>query len=98
MVYPGPGTMIAPTISYELMRQGLNDLAYLHTLETMTEQAPAGAQRRRALGILERIDAAIDDDYFSYRGPDAIRWSSRRFDELRNDIIDMIVELQPQME
>jgi hypothetical protein len=98
MVYPGPGTMIAPTISYELMRQGLNDLAYLHTLETMTEQAPAGAQRRRALGILDRIDAAIDDDYFSYRGPDAVRWSSRRFDELRNDVIDMIVELEPQME
>jgi hypothetical protein len=93
MVYPGTST-VHPAIRYELMRQGLDDLAYLHTLELLAAKAPVGSSRTRAKRLIDRIDALIDDDYMRYRESPATLWPAHRYGELRDDIIDMVLELR----
>jgi hypothetical protein len=37
--YPGPDGMAIPSLNYERMCIGLDDLAYLHTLEQLLEDS-----------------------------------------------------------
>lgn len=95
-VYPGPDDRILSTIPYERMRQGLDDLAYLHTLENMIENASSSQTRYEAEALIERLDQMIDDDFSKYRGPtgNENRWTGARYDTLRNEISTMILKLK----
>lgn len=93
LAYPGPGATVLPTLPYERMRLGLDDLAYLYTLEEIAKAAPPGSARDRAEALIERMDRLIDDDYTSYQGPEADRWSDERYLGVRDEIIDAILQL-----
>lgn len=95
-VYPGPDDSILSTIPYERMRQGLDDLAYLHTLKYMTENAPSSQVRYESEALIERIDMMIDDDFSKYKSPvvDEYRWTDARYDTLRHAISGMILKLK----
>jgi hypothetical protein len=93
LAYPGPRGTTLPTLPYERMRLGLDDLAYLHTLEEAARAAPPGLARDRAEALIERIDRMIDDDYTTRHGPEADRWSDERYRRLRDDVIEAIRQL-----
>jgi len=97
-VYPGPDDTILSTIPYERMRQGLDDLAYLHTLEYMTENAPPGLLKDEAEKLINRIDRMIDDDFSKYTEgkTDEFRWNEARYNKLRNEISKMLIKLKNQ--
>jgi hypothetical protein len=95
-IYPGPDDAIQSTIPYERMRQGLDDLAYLHTLEYMTENAPPGVIRDEAEKMINRIDQMVNDDFSKYmeRKKDEFRWNEVRYNKLRHEISEMIMKLK----
>jgi hypothetical protein len=95
-VYPGPDYTILSTIPFERMRQGLDDFAYLHTLEYMTENAPSSTIRDEAEALIKRIDAMIDDDFSKYSTPGSgvYRWDDALYNSLRHEISDMIIKLK----
>jgi hypothetical protein len=95
LAYPGPEDTTLPTLPYERMRQGLDDLAYLHTLERTTRAAPPGPPRDRAEALLERIDRMIDDDYAAYQDPKDDPWPDERYRRLRDEVVDAILPLLP---
>jgi hypothetical protein len=100
-VYPGPDGTAIPSLDYERMRIGLDDLAYLHTLEQAMEDARADPARASAITAAEvfirELDGMIEDDMNKYRDRatrDSHRWPVGRYDELRSEIIDLILGLQ----
>lgn len=95
-IYPGTDDTILSTIPYERMRQGLDDLAYLHTLQYMTENAASNQLRRQAEALIARIDQMVDDDFSKYRSStvDEYRWNEVRYDTLRHEISNMILKLK----
>lgn len=99
--YPGPDGSTVPSIGYELMRIGLDDLAYLHTLElalVASRELPEKQQAvERAEAFIAGLDAMIEDDLNLYREPNTRQrhaWPVERFDALRNEAIDLILQLQ----
>jgi hypothetical protein len=94
-VYPGPDDTILSTIPYERMRQGLDDLAYVHTLEELIKNAPSSPMKREAEALVARIDLMIDNDFSKYQRPaaDEYRWTNARYDSLRHEISDMIMKV-----
>ncbi len=93
MVVPGTSA-VHPSIHYERMREGLDDLAYLHTLERLAAEAPTGSARTRAERLIDRIDTLVDDDYTRYIASPATLWPAQRYDELRSEVVDTILELR----
>lgn len=95
-IYPGPDNTILTTIPYERMRQGLDDLAYLYTLEYLTKKTSSSQIRNEAEALLERIDQMISDDYSKYRDAKQIgnRWNNDRYYELRSEISRIIIRLK----
>jgi len=100
-VYPGPDGTAIPSLDYERMRIGLDDLAYLHTLEQAMEDARADPARVSAVtaaeALLHALDGMIEDDMNKYRDRatrGSYRWPMARYDELRSEIIDQILGLQ----
>jgi hypothetical protein len=98
--YPGPGGTVIPSPAYESMRMGLDDLAYLYTLEQKLDAARGKTGNlsvvARADAFLRRLDGMIEDDMNLYLDPhtaQAFRWPVERYDEIRSDIIDLIIEL-----
>ena len=99
-VYPGPNGTAIPSLGYEQMRIGLDDLAYLHTLEQAMEDSRADPARAAAVAAAEafihKLDGMIADDMNKYRDRatrDSYRWPVARYDELRGKIIDLILGL-----
>ena len=99
-VYPGPDGAAIPSLDYEWMRIGLDDLAYLNTLEQAIEDSradPAKALAVTAAGaFIHKLDGMIEDDMSKYRDGatrDSYRWPVVRYDELRDEIIDQILGL-----
>jgi len=100
VVYPGPGGTTVPSIAYELMRVGLDDLAYLYTLEQALNTARAVPDKQaavdRADAFIARLDAMIEDNMDKYREPDSretYAWPVERFDALRSETVDLILQL-----
>ncbi len=100
LVYPGPNGSAIPTLRYEWMRMGLDDLAYLHTLEKALEEARKNPARKAAVAkadaFIQKLDGMIEDDMNKYRGKDKAKyvWPVERYDEVRNQVIDLILELR----
>lgn len=104
-VYPGPGGTAVPSIGYELMRLGLDDLAYLHTLELALESArdvpDKQAAVERAAAFIASLDGLIEDDMNRYRDAatrEQYAWPVARFDALRNEAIELLLQLQGERE
>jgi hypothetical protein len=101
VAYPGPGGGVIPSLEYEWMRIGLDDLAYLHTLEERIEAGRRLPGRRAAAAaaeaFLQKLEAEISDDlgaYLDRQGKVVAPWPAARFDELRSRIADLILSLQ----
>lgn len=101
LVYPGPEGACVPSLEYEWMRMGLDDLAYIHTLEKRIEENRDRADRQGAIppaeAFLSRLFAAIEiapsrpgDPRMGARSP----WPGSRVEAARNEIIDLILSLR----
>jgi hypothetical protein len=95
-IYPGPANTILTTIPYERMRQGLDDLAYLYTLEYYAKNTTSSQLKKEAGALLESINQMIDDDYSRYTNSknDVDHWKNARYYKLRNEIGSMILKLK----
>lgn len=99
LVVPGEDGSVAHTLAYEQMRLGLDDLAWLYTLEVALAAAiDAGNAPTTAIeqgqALLEELELAMETDFNHYLEP-GNRWPDARFDLLRQRIIDAVVALQP---
>jgi len=99
-VYPGPDGTAIPSLDYERMRIGLDDLAYLYTLEQVIEDSrddPAKVSAVTAAEVfIRRLDGMIEDDMNKYRDHatrESYQWSVARYDEVRDKVIDLILQL-----
>jgi hypothetical protein len=99
-VYPGPDGTAIPSLDYEWMRMGLDDLAYLHTLEQLVANSrddPAKTAAVTAAGaFMYQLDHMIETDRNKYRdksGGDNPRWHVERYDEVRDEVIELILRL-----
>ena len=98
MVFPGPRGSVIPSLDYQRMRMGFDDLAYLYTLEQLLEVRRGLAVDDTALAgaeaFLNRLDVMIDDDMSRYLDDETQRWPIERYDALRNEAIDHILQLR----
>lgn len=99
--YPGPGGTTVPAIDYELMRIGLDDLAYLYTLEQVLEAARESSDKQAAVertdAFISRLDAMLEDDMDKYRDAETRKqyaWPMARFDEIRGEVVDLVLQLR----
>jgi hypothetical protein len=64
------GETLCPTLDYERSREGIDDLRYLATLEQAVARAKAAGKAAEAVkaaeALLEKLDAAILDDWTAY--------------------------------
>ena len=95
LAYPGPNFTVIPSLRWEWMRVGLDDLAYLVTLQKSVEAAgndPAKAQAvAEAQTFIKSLTEAVSDDRSENRGAG---WNDQRQDDLRNQAIDLILKLK----
>jgi hypothetical protein len=101
IVYPGPNGTAIPSLNYEWMRMGLDDLAYLYTLEKMLEEKrnqfvklPAVV---KAEAFIKQLSDFILDDMNRYPVQNSGNRSTlpvEQYDLIRNRAIDLILELQ----
>lgn len=99
-VYPGPNGTAIPSLGYEWMRIGLDDLAYLHTLEQVLEDSRGDPLKDSAVVATEafiyRLDGMIEDDmnkYYDSTVREDYQWTVERYDEVRSKVIDLILQL-----
>jgi hypothetical protein len=99
-VYPGPNGTAIPSLAYEQMRIGLDDLAYLHTLEQVVASSRGDPGKHLAVKAAEEfihnLDNMIEDDMNKYRDKatrDSHQWPVERYDEVRNEVIELILQL-----
>ena len=90
-----------PAIDYELMRIGLDDLAYLYTLEQVLEAARESSDKQAAVertdAFISRLDAMLEDDMDKYRDAETRKqyaWPMARFDEIRGEVVDLVLQLR----
>ncbi len=73
VVYPGPDGGVTPSPEYEWVRIGLDDLAYLNTLEQAIEAARKDPAKQaavaRADAFIKRLDGMIEDEMKKYKDP-----------------------------
>ncbi|MEN8205412.1 MAG: hypothetical protein ABFS24_05300 [Pseudomonadota bacterium] len=100
-VYPGPDGTAIPSLDYEWMRMGLDDLAYLYTLEQLIEDSRGDPLKVSAVtaaeAFLHKLDGMIEDDMNKYRDRatrDSHQWPVEHYDELRSEVIDRILGLK----
>ena len=99
-VYPGPDGSAVPSLDYERMRMGLDDLAYLNTLEQLLAQSrdePGSAQAVAAAeAFLTRLDSMVevDREYYRRTGSGENRnWPHEQYDSLRDEVTGLILDL-----
>ena len=100
IVYPGPDGTAIPSLNYEWMRMGLDDLAYLNTLEKAIEAAREEPAKRTLVeaadDYIKKLADSIEDDMNKYRDrqtKDRYTWPVERYDVIRSQVIDMIIQL-----
>jgi hypothetical protein len=101
---PGPNDKPVPSLEWEWMRIGLEDMAYLITLENAVAAARADAAKAalaaEADAFLKKLDGAIRDDCWKVSGymgegeQASTPWTAEQMDTTRNQVIDMIVKLK----
>ncbi|MCZ7647660.1 MAG: DUF4091 domain-containing protein [Planctomycetota bacterium] len=90
MVYPARDGTLRPTLRWERMRQGVNDLRLLALLHSTC--ASAGARGRDVWGpVQEILNAVRFQDTERDRRP---LLSEERLDALREKIVDGLLELK----
>lgn len=99
-VYPGPDGTAIPSLDYEWMRMGLDDLAYLHTLEQLVASSRSEPAKDAAVtaaeAFIHRLDGMLESDMNKYRdrsGGDSLRWPVERYDAVRDEVIELILRL-----
>ncbi len=100
LIFPGPGGTVIHSLEYERMRMGLDDLAYLYTLERTIAAARRVANTDKqaivdAASFLAELDSEIDDDFNRYLDDESQHWPAGRYARLRERVIDHILRLQP---
>lgn len=98
MVLPGEDGIVIHTLAYERMRLGLDDLAWLYTLEQELAKAerlaaPDSEAIARARALLAEIDGSLDAD-LNYYVDESTHWPGPRFGILREKIVDSVMALQ----
>jgi hypothetical protein len=93
-VYPGDDGDLIPTIDWEALREGVDDLKYIATLKhyaALAAQSPEGqATARKALATLEDV-LGHDDSVNQYSFRDDL--TNDDFHALRRTLADAIIEL-----
>jgi hypothetical protein len=99
-VYPGPDGTAIPSLDYEWMRMGLDDLAYLYTLEQVVASSRGDPEKALAVtaaeAFIHKLDSMIEDDMNKYRDHatrDSHRWPVKRYDEVRGEVVELILRL-----
>ena len=99
LVFPGPEGSVISSLDYQRMRMGFNDLAYLYTLEQlMAAERDAAADNAALSGaeaFLHKLDSMIEDDMGQYLNDKTQRWPIERYNTLRDELIDHILQLRP---
>jgi hypothetical protein len=99
LVLPGPGATVLASLDYERMAMGFDDFAYLYTLKQAVAAAREQRRSQRAIAaaeaFLRRLEAMIDDDLSGYLDDPSLRWAPERYDTLREEVIDHILQLLP---
>ena len=100
IVFPGPACTAIPSLHYEWMRMGLDDLAYLYTLEQAINATREDTERKSVLtkadAFIKKLDGIIEDDmnkYIDSHTKDNYIWPAERYDEMRSEIIELILKL-----
>jgi len=82
------------------MRIGLDDLAYLYTLERLIDESREDPEKVIAVTAAEEfihtLDGMIEDNMNKYRDPasrDDYQWPVARYAEVRAAVIDLILRL-----
>jgi hypothetical protein len=98
LVFPGPGGTMIPSLEYQRMRVGFDDLAYLFTLEQLLasrrDMGADNAPLADAEAFLHKLESMIEDDMNWYRDDKTQRWPFERYDALRDEAIDHILQLR----
>ena len=98
-VFPGPDGTVIPSLDYQRMLMGLNDLAYLNTLEKSIASRKKSGQVDSTIAsaeaFLKKLDRSIEDDMNRYKSGDTKPWPDKRYDAIRKQIIDHILQLLP---
>ena len=78
---------------------GFDDLAYLYTLEKLLATKKKMGQDIKAVAgaeaFLQKLGQQIDDDMNHYLNDETQRWPAERYDNLRSETIDYILQLRP---
>ncbi len=102
LVFPGPEGSVIPSLDYQRMRMGFNDLAYLYTLEQLLAAEPNAAADNAAIAgaeaFLHELDSMIEDDMDQYLNDETQRWPIERYNTVRDELIDHILQLRPHPE
>jgi hypothetical protein len=104
IVYPGPNGTTVPSLDYEWMRMGLDDLAYLYTLEKKVEVFRDREEKTGAVteadDFLRRLSDSLEDDMNKYTdrtsgaSGESIVWPADKFDTIRNQVVDLILKFE----
>lgn len=100
-VYPGANGSAIPSLKYEWMRIGLDDLAYLHTLAHRLEAAHGNDDYDAVITATEtyfnKLDELINDDMSFYRNQEYFaqrQWPASRYQALRDEAIELILQFE----
>ena len=101
IAYPGPRGTVIPSLDYEWMRMGLDDLAYIYTLEKTIEASRDRKEQMVAVSaaadFLGRLSDSLEEDMNKFgdrKSISLIAWPADKFDAVRNQLIDYILKLQ----
>jgi hypothetical protein len=101
IAYPGPQGTTIPSLDYEWMRMGLDDLAYIYTLERTIEASRDQNEKMvtvsAAVDFLGRLSDSLAEDMNKLddrKSISSIAWPADKFDAVRNQLIDFILKLQ----
>jgi hypothetical protein len=99
LVLPGPEGSVIHSLEYQRMKMGFDDLTYLFTLEQLLasrkKSGDSTPEITSAEVFLHRLEGLIEDDMNHYLDGDTKRWTAARYDALRNETIDHILQLRP---
>ncbi len=96
-VYPGPNGTLIPTMDWESLREGVDDLRYIATLKQLAARAEKGneAQKRAAAKARAELVAVLASDVETNtkQSTFAENLSHDHYNNLRRRLADRIVEL-----
>lgn len=93
--YPGPDGELIPTLDWEGIREGIDDMRYIATVKKLAARAQGGnaAQQAAAQAALAELDAVLGMDYGVNQYTYGERLSDEEFHNLRRRLADSIIRL-----